>query len=317
MSETEAEGGFRVPRSSIPKQIRRARRREAIASGAVAPTRPKLPKPVAIPAIPVETSRLEWERGFAARGWTPFPYQREAWNGFLKGESGLIVLPTGSGKTFAVLGGPLISLRAAGSVGRASELRILYISPLKALVRDLEKSVVGFLGELGWRFRVETRTGDTDAGERRRQRENLPHLLITTPESLALLLTGEGWRERFAGVEAIVIDEWHELLGSKRGSLLELNLARLRAAAPTARTWAVSATIADPELAARVATGGTAAEIVRDQLFRDVEIDSILPETEGDLPWFGHYGLRRVVEVITDSVASSRSARRSTPRARP
>ncbi len=285
--------------STIRKQIRTALAREAEARGE------ELPKKISKrwkegkrqSSVPLFQAQAEWQSWLKQRGWEAFDYQKEAWQAYEEGHSGLIVLPTGSGKTLAALGGPLMALRAEGTPELPSEIRVLYISPLKALVRDVEKSVQSALQELGWDFRVETRTGDTSASQKQRQNLRLPHVLFITPESLALLLTQVGWQSRLGGIRAIILDEWHELLGSKRGSLLELTLARLRGVASQARTWALSATISDPKGAAEVATCREDFKIIRHRNARPVEIETILPEKESDLAWFGFNGLHRVHEV--------------------
>ena len=297
-----------VPPSTIPKQIRAGRRRAKRNTAEDESSEPENVKSVARPTAPnkrlirAEADR-EWRGWFQSRGWKPFGYQTESWEAYTAGKSGLILLPTGSGKTYAAMGGPLVDLRSQPDRKVGEQLTVLYLSPLKALVRDLELAIRLPLTELGWNYSVESRTGDTDSATKRRQRESLPHVLLTTPESLALLVTQPGWRDRVKNLRAIVLDEWHELLGSKRGSLLELTLARLRAAAPDARTWAVSATIADPELALEVALGSEPPEgrvIVRSDHRREIVVRAIQPSTPDDLPWFGFSGLSRVPEVIAE-----------------
>lgn len=292
------------PRSSIHRQIRRARERDARVAAGLDPAAPRGRAPRRIrkfsEPVPVEQAEAEWRAWFSSRGWKPFSYQSEAWSHYRAGRSGLILLPTGSGKTLSALGGALMEIRAEGVRPENDGLRVLYLSPLKALVRDVEKAIRQPLDDLGWPFRVETRTGDTSAGAKKRQREDLPQLLLTTPESLGLLLTEPGWEERFRNLRSIVIDEWHELIGSKRGSLLELMLARLRAAVPTLKTWAVSATIADPELAGRVATGHDRFVVLSEALSRAVSVRSLPLLDPTALPWFGHMGLKRVPEVVAD-----------------
>jgi ATP-dependent Lhr-like helicase len=286
-------------RSNLARQIRASRAR---ASG----EKPKKRKSLlsvghALKPIPLEQAKSEWNTVWHKKNWRSFPFQRESWEAYFKGKSGLILSATGSGKTFASLGGPLMALRAQGTSSLRSELRVLYISPLKALVRDVEKNVQNLIDELGWSFRLETRTGDTSAADKKRQTDHLPHLLFTTPESFGLLITQPGWRDRMRGLLAIVLDEWHELLGSKRGSLLELNLARLRAALPTAQTWAASATLADPEQAAQVATGvAIIPTIIRGEVARAVTVQSVLPQFSEVMPWFGYRGLNRLLEVAAE-----------------
>lgn len=290
------------PRSTIPKQIRQARARAAReAGGAVGGNSGRTTKRhyATLDPLPSSEVQAQWTSWFATRGWQPFDYQKSAWQAYAEGQSGLILLPTGSGKTYAALGGPLMQMRETGTDGRGG-LRVLYLSPLKALVRDVARAIELPLQKLGWDFRVEVRTGDTDARTKSAQRDILPHLLLTTPESLGLLVTQPGWEDRFRNLQAIVIDEWHELIGSKRGSLLELVLARIRARFPQARTWAISATIADAKLAGQVAVGDNNFRVIEEKLARPVSVRAILPQHESDLRWSGHYGLNRAAEVLAE-----------------
>ena len=183
---------------------------------------------------------------FTGKGWVPHAFQRAAWRAWRRGVSGLIHVPTGAGKTYAAYLGPLGSCVEDPPKG----LAILYVTPLRAVSRDIEKALAAPVAELGLALRVESRTGDTAAAERARQRRQLPEILVTTPESLTLLLTREDAAEAFAGLRAVVVDEWHELVHTKRGVQTELALARLRRLAPACATWALSATLRDPQAAA-------------------------------------------------------------------
>jgi ATP-dependent helicase Lhr and Lhr-like helicase len=244
----------------------------------------------------------EW---FSSRGWQPFTFQEEAWAAYARGESGLINVPTGAGKTYASYLGPLSDIVDEAAEGKVQGLRILYITPLRAVSRDIEaalKEPVTALG-LQQRIKVESRTGDTSSSVRARQKRELPPVLITTPESLSLLLSLENSAELFAGLRAVIADEWHELLSSKRGTQTELGLARLRALAPRLRTWALSATLANLQEAARAAVGGGAADaaparIIRAEIRRPIRIETLIPSDPGRLPWAGHLGLRMLPELL-------------------
>ncbi|RYE88121.1 MAG: DEAD/DEAH box helicase, partial [Myxococcales bacterium] len=180
-------------------------------------------------------------------------------------------------------------------------LRVLYVTPLRAVARDLELALREPVEFLGASVRVEGRTGDTSSSVRQRQKAALPEVLITTPESLALLLSQPDPQASLGGIAAIVLDEWHELLGSKRGSLLELTLARLRALAPGARTWALSATLGNLDEAARAAVGGGREPcVIEAQLSRPVEVETLLPASLDDLPWTGHTGLHLLPRVVAE-----------------
>ncbi len=243
-------------------------------------------------------STLDRLRGwFADRGWRPHGFQEESWALHAAGKSGLILVPTGSGKTYAAFLGPLAELADAGA--NPSGLSILYISPLRALSRDIEQALRAPIEALGLPLTVESRTGDTSSTIRSRQRRSLPNVLVTTPESLCLLLTQEGASKRFSDLQAVIVDEWHELLSSKRGTQVELALARLRRFAPGVRSWALSATIANaPEAAATLV--GTDAEpaIVRAPIDRPVIVESLRPANIRRFPWAGHMGLSMLDEVL-------------------
>lgn len=228
------------------------------------------------------------EDWFARLGWTPLPFQQEAWAAWRRGESGLVHVPTGAGKTYAATLAPLF----AGQ-------RILYLSPLRAMARDIELALQRAVDENKLGLKVGSRTGDTSASVRARQRVRPPDVLITTPESLSLLLTDPEARARFAGLSTVVIDEWHELLDSKRGSQVELALSRLRAFAPGLRTWALSATLANIEEAAQAAVGThVRPTVVSGDVPRPVEVETLLPDATEDLPWSGHLGIQMLPKLV-------------------
>ena len=170
------------------------------------------------------------------------------------------------------------------------------------MTRDLAGALERPVEDLGLEVAVETRTGDTSRTVRRRQRSSLPNVLLTTPESLSLLLTYANARELFAGVQSVIIDEWHELIASKRGTQAELGLARLRRWNPGLRTWALTATIGNVEEAARAACGSTSTPaIVGSELDRPIAIETVPPPGMDTFPWYGHLGmamLPRVLEAI-------------------
>jgi len=231
------------------------------------------------------------EAWFAARGWTAHAFQREAWERFRAGESGLIHVPTGSGKTYAAYLGALEEVVAGAAAGTRGA-RVIYVSPLRAVARDIELALRAPVEECGLPVTVGSRTGDTGARERARQREALPNVLVTTPESLTLLLASDRADEALGGVRAVIVDEWHELMSSKRGVQVELALARMRAVAPGMRTWGLSATLANLDEAARALVGvGRAAAVVHADLPREIEVRSLLPDSVERFPWAGHLGL--------------------------
>ncbi|MGQ0649564.1 MAG: DEAD/DEAH box helicase, partial [Gemmatimonadaceae bacterium] len=161
---------------------------------------------------------------FTGKGWTPFRFQEEAWSAYAAGESGLVHVPTGAGKTYAAYLAALGDLMDRPTTG----LTIVYITPLRALARDIAIAMRAPVEALELSLRVETHTGDTAASVRARQRDQLPEVLVTTPESLTVLLSYDDARRRFSDVRLAIVDEWHELLSTKRGTQTELALARVR-----------------------------------------------------------------------------------------
>lgn len=277
---------------------------------------------VAVPPVPRPGIALlrDWLR---TRGWASFPFQDEAWAAFARGQSGLINVPTGAGKTYAAYLGPLADLiDEAAAMGSAPlGLRILLITPLRAVSRDTEAALrapVTWLTEQGIfprlpgrgrkpAVRVESRTGDTSSSLRTRQREQLPQVLVTTPESLSLMLTQPAAAEAFAGLRAVIVDEWHELIASKRGTQTELALARLRRFAPALRTWGLSATLANLDEAAAAVVGGFTGStgsphagpvIIRARIDRPIHIETVIPKDPQTLPWAGHMGLRMLPDLL-------------------
>ncbi|MES2643431.1 MAG: ligase-associated DNA damage response DEXH box helicase [Myxococcota bacterium] len=251
------------------------------------------PKPSSIPRPSTPEQALDRLRGwFTERGWIPMPFQEEAWAAYLRGESGIVQVPTGAGKTYAAYLGPLAEIAADGG-------GLLYISPLRAMARDIEAALKAPVEALGLAIRVESRTGDTSSSVRVRQKVRLPEVLVTTPESLSMLLTESDAAERFAGLRAVVVDEWHELIDSKRGTQIELALARLRTFAPGLRTWALTATVGNAAEAAQAAVGTHAtATVVRADIPRPVVIDTILPPRVDAFPWAGHLGIQMVPLLV-------------------
>lgn len=243
------------------------------------------------------------EEWFAARGWSPFPFQREVWAAYLRGESGLIHAATGTGKTYAAWLGPVIEAlaEARGGARVVGGLRVLWVTPLRALAADTAQALAAPLAALGLPWALETRTGDTAASVRARQRKRLPEALVTTPESLSLLLAREDACELFAGLRCVVVDEWHELMASKRGVQVELALARLRRWRPDLRTWGLSATLGNLDVALEALLGvGGAGRLIQGEQPKQITIDSLIPAQVERFPWAGHLGLRMLPQVIAE-----------------
>ena len=254
--------------------------------------RARRPAPRASAPATVDAAMRALRDWFDERGWTPLAFQEEAWAAYAAGKSGLIHVPTGAGKTYA---GSLAALAEVAVHGGM----LVYLSPLRAMSRDIERALQAPVEALGWPVRVESRSGDTSTHVRARQKVSPPEVLITTPESLTLLLCEPDAPRRFGSVRAVVVDEWHELLDSKRGTQVELALARLRAFSPSLRAWALTATLGNIEEAARAAVGvGVEPTLVRADLTRPVVLHTFVPGRFEDLPWGGHLGTVMVPELI-------------------
>jgi len=244
------------------------------------------------------------EAWFASRGWAPFDFQRRAWRAHGDGRSGLIHAATGTGKTYAAWCGPLIeALERDGGVasrGGAAPCRVIWLTPLRALSGDIAEALRRPVESLGLPWTVEVRTGDTPASQKARQKRRLPTALVTTPESLTILLSYAGAPERFGSLRTVVVDEWHELLGTKRGVQTELALARLRSLAPGLRTWGLSATLGNVDEAASALAGPNAPPpvLIEGEAGKRVAIETLIPEDVERYPWAGHLGIRLLDQVI-------------------
>ncbi len=241
--------------------------------------------------ISLPGSFIDW---FDARGWQPHAHQRAMLNAAAADEDALLVAPTGGGKTLAGFLPSLIDL----STRPTSGLHTLYVSPLKALTVDVHRNLEQPIAEMGLAIRAETRTGDTPAGKRQRQRSRPPQILMTTPESLALLLSYADAPRLFGGLRRVIVDEVHALAGNKRGDLLALGLARLATLAPQARRVGLSATVAWPEALRAWLSPTAQAETVRLILGADgAEARIEILEAAERLPWSGHMGLHALPAV--------------------
>lgn len=239
----------------------------------------------------------------AQRGWTPLVFQEATWRAALAGRSGLVHAPTGFGKTLAVWGAPVTAALTAARDDRADAapaLRALWLTPLRALAADTVGALRDVVQGLGLDWRVEGRTGDTQTAARRRQRASPPDALVTTPESLSVMLSLPGAGQSLSCVTWVIVDEWHELLGTKRGVQTELVLARLRALAPGIRTWGLSATIGNvPEaMQALLGAGASRGVIIRGRDVREIVVETLRPATIERFPWAGHMGLALLPDVI-------------------
>ena len=236
-------------------------------------------------------------RWFDARGWQPRRHQREMLAAARAGRHALLVAPTGAGKTLAGFLPTLVDLIENGADG----LHTLYVSPLKALAVDVQRNLLAPIEEMGLSLRVETRSGDTPSDRKARQRKRPPHILLTTPESLSLLLSYPDSAQLFAGLKTVVIDEVHAFATQKRGDLLSLGLARLQRHAPEMRRVALSATVADPDgYRAWLAPDGDIDTVtpVLGEKGADPNIAILLPQDR--VPWSGHSGRYAAAQVMAE-----------------
>lgn len=226
---------------------------------------------------------------FANRGWQPFPFQEETWKAVVEGESGLLYVPTGSGKTYAAALGVFAKILAAKSPKK--KLRALYITPLRALARDLEAALREPIEQEGWPIAIGTRTGDTNYATKRKQLSKPSDFLLTTPESLEVLISQPDAEDLLKNIETVIVDEWHELLSSKRGSLLELSLSYLRTLNPELQVLALSASIGNIDEAAKAAVGrSNTPVIITSGNERKLDVECLLPPKLDRFPWAGHLG---------------------------
>jgi len=248
---------------------------------------------------------------------TAFEFQEETWQHIIHGNSGIVNAPTGFGKTFSVFLGAIIQFINEHPDDYRSKkkngLRLLWVTPLRALAKDIGRAMEEVIHELGMQWQIGIRNGDTDVSERAKQKRNMPEVLIITPESLQLLLAMKGYPDFFRSLRIIAVDEWHELLGSKRGVQVELSINRIIHCTPSISIWGISATIGNMEEAKEVLMASLPplqkkkAVIVKAQLSKPIEVISVIPDEIEKYPWAGHMGIRladRVIPIIEQSITT-------------
>lgn len=253
-----------------------------------------------------------------SKGFKPFLFQQQAWQQIIAGNSGLVNAPTGCGKTFSVFLGAVIdfiNLRPDDYTSRKNNgLQLLWITPLRALAKDIGRAMEEVIVELDMNWKVGIRNGDTSTSERASQKRQMPEVLIITPESLHLLLAQKGYPEIFRSLKLIAIDEWHELLGSKRGVQVELAISRIVGSRESAVTtndsqlniWGISATIGNLEEAKEVLLTPfkKAGITIKANLNKKIEVESIFPDEIEKYPWAGHLGIKlahKLIPIIQES----------------
>ncbi len=249
---------------------------------------------------------MNGERWFTSRGWQPFEFQRAVWRAMAAGRSGLLHANTGSGKTYAVWFG---ALARAAEVGVAFEgktappLGVLWLTPMRALAADTTRALQLPLPDVAPAWTVGQRTGDTPSSERAKQDRRMPTALVTTPESLSLMLTRERAAQELTGVHTVIVDEWHELIGNKRGVQVQLALARLKRWNPQLAVWGLSATLGNLGDAMRTLCGETAT-LVQGRSDKRIVIDTLLPKEPGRFSWGGHLGAQMQQPVVEEIEAT-------------
>lgn len=245
----------------------------------------------------------EW---LANKGFQPFQFQEETWQAIIQGNSGLVNAPTGCGKTFSVFLGSIIQFINQHPKDYTSKknngVLLIWITPLRALAKDIGRAMEEVIQDLNLPWQVAIRNGDTTTAERLKQKKNLPEVLIITPESLQLLLAQKNCSTTFKNVQTVAIDEWHELLGSKRGVQVELALSKIIALnqQQNISIWGISATIGNLEEAKEVLMSPLQQEgvTIKAQLDKQIKVIPIIPDEIEKYPWAGHLGIKLAEKII-------------------
>lgn len=243
---------------------------------------------------------------FQTKRWNSFKFQEDVWDAFLNGKNGLLNAPTGSGKTYALWIPNVIKWineHPNDYQNRTDNgLKVIWITPLRALAKDIQSALQSSLDEMDIPWEVGRRTGDVSTSIKQKQNNRMPEVLITTPESIHILLAQKEYMRHFKNLDAVIVDEWHELLGSKRGIQVELGLSRLKSARPSLSIWGISATIGNLDQALEVLLGVDCSiknsTIIRAEIKKKIEIKSVLPDEIETFPWHGHLGLNLLPKIL-------------------
>jgi ATP-dependent Lhr-like helicase len=240
---------------------------------------------------------------FKQKEWKAFDFQQDTWKAYWKGQSGLVNAPTGSGKTYALWVAAVLDakLRPEAYLEK-NKVFVLWVTPLRALAKDIHAAMQLFVLEIGMDWEVGLRTGDTSTSQRQQQKSKAPQALVITPESLHVLLCQSDYPYYFKYVKSIIVDEWHELLGTKRGVATELVISKLKyLTGNQIRVWGVSATIGNLKQAKRVLLGEDLyqkALSIRSDVHKDVQVISVLPDEVENFPWTGHLGTNLLYKIL-------------------
>lgn len=241
------------------------------------------------------------EKWYKNKGWTPLPFQLETWDHILQGYQGLLNAPTGSGKTYAIFFGVILDYLHHKEKYEKQGIKLIWITPIRALANELKYAMQSVLLDLNISWTVTTKTGDNTTKERNLFKAQKPDILITTPESLHIMLASKDYAKTLGNVLYIIADEWHELIGSKRGVLLELAIARIKALSKELMIWGISATIANMEEAMRILLGTVKNQkeiIISAAITKQIEVLTILPDEIEKMPWAGHFGIHLLHKVL-------------------
>ena len=247
---------------------------------------------------------MHWEaiynNWFASKGWTAAAFQRETAQAYFQNKTGIVNAPTGSGKTYSIALPAVIDafLKKRSNKG----LFMLWITPLKALSNDIASAIESAAFSIDPDFTVKVRTGDTDIKSRKQIKDKPPSCLVTTPETVHLLLSSKRYGDYFKNLELVVVDEWHELMGSKRGVQVELALAIFKSLQPSMKCWGISATIGNLSQSLQVLIPqelyNSSPLLVRHEKPKEIEFITILPDEIERFPWSGHIGLSLLPKII-------------------
>lgn len=236
---------------------------------------------------------------FSKNNWEPQPFQIETWAAYLEGKSGIVNAPTGSGKTYSIFLATLAETQ--NYPNEKSGLKLIWITPIRSLAKEIHISCERALKELDMSWTVEVRTGDSSSKTKLAQYKNPPQVLITTPESLHVLFSTKGYANFFNQIRTVVVDEWHELLGSKRGVQTQLALSKFLSLNPNLKIWGISATIGNMDDAQDVLLYGIKKEnqvLIKSKIKKEINVTSIMPDEIERFPWAGHLGLKLADQIL-------------------
>ena len=251
--------------------------------------------------MPKDLVIKKYEEWFDSMGWTAFPFQKKTWRSFKNNKCGIVNAPTGSGKTYALfLGAAQQHIRKLATKTRKGPL-IIWVTPIRALAKEIKISIEKAIEGLGLDWQVAVRSGDTTSTARKKQFTHPPEILITTPESLHVILATKIYPKFYGSLKSIIVDEWHELMGSKRGVQCQLVISKMVGLNPDLLVWGISATIGNIDEAVDVLLGSHSIdkrELIIASVKKKTEVESIFPDDISEYSWAGHLGLRLADKLI-------------------